>query len=73
MSRDLLYQQNFSKLNISDNNLRGTVASWCDELKHIKSLHWLDLSECELTELDKEYINESLADLRENGLDLLLD
>ncbi|XP_038050692.1 NLR family CARD domain-containing protein 4-like isoform X2 [Patiria miniata] len=60
---------NLGQLNLSDNyDLDGTAALWCTEVKQLLHLQRLDLNRCPLTEEDKNHINESLTDLKKNGL-----
>ncbi|XP_038050719.1 NLR family CARD domain-containing protein 4-like isoform X2 [Patiria miniata] len=57
-------------LSLYQNDLRGTAALWCMEVKQLLHLQRLNLRICSLTEDDKNHIDESLSDLRKNGLDL---
>ncbi|XP_038050706.1 NLR family CARD domain-containing protein 4-like isoform X2 [Patiria miniata] len=59
---------NLGELNLSYNNLGGTAALWCMEVKQLLHLQWLYLIDCHLTEEDKNHIDESLSDLKKNGL-----
>ncbi|XP_038050698.1 NLR family CARD domain-containing protein 4-like [Patiria miniata] len=63
---------NLGELNLSDSNLGGTAALWCMEVKQLLHLQRLDLMDCDLTEEDKNHIDESLSDLKKNGLDINL-
>ncbi|XP_022106824.1 protein NLRC5-like isoform X2 [Acanthaster planci] len=54
---------NFARLDVSDNNLGGSAASWGMHLKELKPLQRMDLSHCSLNEQDMVHVAESLKDL----------
>ncbi|XP_038050685.1 NLR family CARD domain-containing protein 4-like isoform X2 [Patiria miniata] len=59
---------NLAELILHRNNLGGTAALWCMEVKQLLHLQRLYLMGCRLTEEDKNHIDESLSDLKKNGL-----
>ncbi|XP_038050704.1 uncharacterized protein LOC119723884 isoform X2 [Patiria miniata] len=62
---------NLVELDLSFNDLGGTAALWCMEVKQLLHLQRLDLRDLHLTcltEEDKNHIDESLSDLKKNGL-----
>ncbi|XP_038050690.1 uncharacterized protein LOC119723876 [Patiria miniata] len=59
---------NLVELDLSRIKLGGTAALWCMEVKQLLHLQRLGLSTCQLTEEDKNHIDESLSDLKKNGL-----
>ncbi|XP_038050712.1 NLR family CARD domain-containing protein 4-like isoform X2 [Patiria miniata] len=61
---------NLAELYLYFNRLGGTAALWCMEVKQLLHLQRLNLIYCHLTEEDKNHIDESLSDLRKNGLDI---
>ncbi|XP_038050696.1 NLR family CARD domain-containing protein 4-like isoform X2 [Patiria miniata] len=59
---------NLAELSLHRNNLGGTAALWRMEVKQLLHLQTLCLTGCQLTNEDMKHINESLSDLRKNGL-----
>ncbi|XP_038050689.1 NACHT, LRR and PYD domains-containing protein 3-like [Patiria miniata] len=59
---------NLAELSLHRNNLGGTAALWCMEVKQLLHLQTLCLTGCQLTKEDMKHINESLSDLQKNGL-----
>ncbi|XP_038050678.1 NLR family CARD domain-containing protein 4-like isoform X2 [Patiria miniata] len=54
---------NLVELDLSGNNLGGTAALWCMEIKQLKSLTKLVLNSCSLKGQDIKHVAESLRDL----------
>ncbi|XP_038050714.1 NLR family CARD domain-containing protein 4-like isoform X1 [Patiria miniata] len=58
------------ELRLNGNDLGGTAALWCMEVKQLQHLQTLYLMGCHLTEEDKNHIDESLSNLKKNGLSI---
>ncbi|XP_022083494.1 NACHT, LRR and PYD domains-containing protein 3-like isoform X1 [Acanthaster planci] len=62
---------NLVGLYLTNNNLGGTAAVWCEQLKKCKALRTLNLHCCELSQKEKILIKKSLRDLKKKGLLIL--